>query len=290
MDIGKVEMLGSWTLQGRDALTATADRLCPSRCRICRRAIRHVSISDVGATRWWRVVQLVVEAEGRSAADSLRRADALAVRVGSRIVRCFRVERAVAEQRVGALAALLLEALRAHRPEEAMCGQRNVSPARRRRRPALGAHAARQADATLHAASSPAGFCPRPSVLAARVRSRNGRRSRRRQARLSSRPRHAEHAAPARVARLVGRRHGQGVAVVVAVAVVTSCMTSTKEGRGFGGRMVVGMSDWRSRSVGRATGARVYARCLRQMRKRGVNLIPSLLQGPHGSLGRLWPR
>jgi hypothetical protein len=67
-------------------------------------------------------------------------------------------------------------------------------------------------------------------------------------------------------------------------------MTSTKEGRGFGGRVVVGMSDWRSGSVRRATGARVYARCLRQMRKRGVNLIPSLLQGPHGSLGCLWPR
>jgi len=222
-------MLWPWALQRRYALAVAAHRLCAGGSRVGGGAVRHVAVGDVCAARRRRMVVLVVEAQGRGAADGLRGPNALAVRVGRGVVGGFRVQRAGAEQRVGPLVALLLEALRAHGPEEAVGSQRDMGPARRRRRTAT-----RRADAALHAAR-PAPFCARPSVLAARTRVRgcDGRRARGRQACLSRRARHAQHAA------LFGRRHCWSVAVAVTVAVTgavvfTNCMASRRDAVGVG--------------------------------------------------------
>ena len=146
-------------------------------------------------------------------------------------MRGFRVEGALAEERGGPLVALLLEPLGAHGPEEAMSGQGDMCSARRCRRAALRPQAARYADATLYSTASSRRTGLRPAILAAGGRSRDGRRSRGRQAGLSCRARHAQHAAAGRVALLIGRRHGQSVNVAGAVALFTSCMTSRRKAR-----------------------------------------------------------
>lgn len=142
---------------------------------------------------------VVVEAEGGLRdAGGLVGADALAVGISSAVVGGFRVERAVAEEGSRTLVALLLQALRAHGAEEAVGCQRDVGSACSRGRPALCSHTASDAGrgctARQATASSRRGGL-RPSLVAARLGGRNGRGSRRRQARLARRPCHAQHAA-----------------------------------------------------------------------------------------------
>jgi hypothetical protein len=293
VDVGKVEMLWPWSLQRRDALAAAAHRFGARGRRICRGAVWHVSVGDVGAARGRRVVKLMVlmvQAEGRSAADGSRGSNALAVRGGRSVVRSFRIQRAVAKQRRGALVALLLQALRAHGAEEAMRSQRDMRPARRRRRPALGAQAARRAEAALHAAE-PEVFGARPAVLAARVRRCNRRGPRGRQARLARGARQTQHAAAARAARLVGSRHGRSVAVAVAVS--TNCMTSMA-GCGCGCGRMWQASDGVQKSVRRAVDGRcvgceagiwgVGAGFATGWQKGCEVAAVAVLQGPHVSL------
>jgi hypothetical protein len=130
----------------------------------------------------------------------------------------------VTEEGGGALVALLLETLRAHGAKESVGGQRNMSSTRRCRWATLVSDTAGDA----HAASS-RGAGLRPSVLAARVCSRNGRRPGRRQAGLSCWARHAQHAAASGAALLFGRSHGHGVVVVAgAITISTRSMTSNR--------------------------------------------------------------
>jgi hypothetical protein len=82
-------------------------------------------------------------------------------------MRGFRIERAVTEERIWALVALLLEALRAHGPEEAVRSQRDMRSARSGCRPAWRSQTARHADAALETGAGSAALILRPSVLAA---------------------------------------------------------------------------------------------------------------------------
>jgi hypothetical protein len=101
------------------------------------------------------------------------------------------MERAMAQQRRRTLVALLLEPLRAHGAEKAVRGQRDMRSAGRGSRPALGAQAARYTDAALHAAAASAALVSRPSVLATRMRRRDGGGPRGGQTRISSGAREA---------------------------------------------------------------------------------------------------
>jgi hypothetical protein len=140
----------------------------------------------------------------------------------------------VAQQRRRTLIALLLEPLRAHGTEEAVCRQRDMRSAGRGSGPTLGAQAARYTDAALHAAAAAsATFVSRPSVLAARMRSRDRGWPRGRQARISSGACEAQDAASSRAALLLGRRHDRCVGVAIAVAVLTAGMTSVWESAGL---------------------------------------------------------
>jgi hypothetical protein len=103
VDVCQVQMLRPGALQRSDTLSAAAHRFCARGRRVCRSAIWYVSVGDVSAARRWRLrFDLVMETEGGSAADGLRRPCALAVRVGvgggARFVSGFRIERAVTEK------------------------------------------------------------------------------------------------------------------------------------------------------------------------------------------------
>jgi hypothetical protein len=180
LNVRKLKMLRSWSLQRRYAFTTTAYSLRARRCRVCRGSIRYVSFGEVGAARRWRwlgVSFLLLEAcDGGCATNRVRRTCALAIRIS--LLRDFRVKRALAKQRCWALVALLLEPLRTHRSEEAMRGKWNMSSARCCCRTARGSHASSLTDATLRARSSSRRTVLRPPVLRiAGVGSRDGRGS-----------------------------------------------------------------------------------------------------------------
>lgn len=210
--IGKVQVLRSRPLERRDALIPTAYSLGPCGRSVRGGAVGHVSVCYVGSTGRRRL-QLVMKAQSRLAAHRLCRADALAVRTGSRVAHVVGVERAVAQERPRPLIALLLEALRTHGSEETMGSQRNMGPTRSCCRAALS-----QATCNAHAASPSRRGWLRPSSLAARVRGRDRRRARRWQRRLADRTGHAQHAAARRAALLFDRRHGRSVVLVKGVA------------------------------------------------------------------------
>src|SRR5690242_12940917 len=129
--------------------------------------------------------------------------------------------RVLAQERSRPLVALLLEALRAHGAEEAVGSQWYMGSARGRRWAAVS-----QATCDTHAAS-PSRCCGlRPSSLAARIHSRNGRWARCLQRRLANRAGHTQHAAARRAAFLFDGRHRRGVVVIRVVAEMV--MTSTE--------------------------------------------------------------
>ena len=238
----EVQVVGAGPLQRRDALAVAAHRLCARGGRVGRGAVGHVPVRDVGAARGRQQVLLVVEAQRGQGAVGVGGAGAGAVVVVVCVVRRVRVERAVAEQRRGALVALLLQPLRAHGAKEAVGGERDM-------RSAGGRGRAAHADAA-SASSRWAGL--RPPVLAARVRRRDGRGARRRQAGVACGARHAQHAAARGAALLVGGRHGHGVDVAGGAGLPTSSMTWDGGRSGAAGRSARGRG-WRRRRRERAT-------------------------------------
>lgn len=135
MNIREIQVLRPGSLQGSDALASTAHCFCARGRGVGCGAVGHVSIGDVGAARRRRLrVQLVMEAQGWGAVPNcLRRACTLAVRIAARFVCSVGIERAVAEEGIGALVALLLKTLRAHGAKEPVGCQRNMGSTGRRR-------------------------------------------------------------------------------------------------------------------------------------------------------------
>ena len=155
-------MLGSRSLKRCDAFVPTAHSLSACGRGVGSCAVGHVSVCDVSSAGWRRLIQLVVQAQHRLAAVCLSGPYALAERTGGRVAHGPSVKRAVAEERRGPLIALLLQALRAHGPEEAVGSQWDMRSARGRR----GA-AGSQATCDAHAATASRCSGLRPSSLAA---------------------------------------------------------------------------------------------------------------------------
>ena len=216
------------SLERRDALVLTAHSLSACGRGVCGRAIGQVSVCNVGPAGRRRLIQLVMQAQHGLASRGLGRPHALAERAGSRVAHIPRAERAVAEEGRGPLVALLLEALRAHRAEEAVGGQRNMCSTRGGR-----GTAGSQAACDAHAGAAARRCRLRPSSLAARVRGRNRRWARGRQRWLAHGAGHAQHAAARRAALLFDCRHGRKVVVVrVRVRVVAGILMTWQNGDG----------------------------------------------------------
>jgi hypothetical protein len=160
----------------------------------------------------------VVESRRRRVSDCVVGSSALSIWVVAEVSRTF-VERALAKERHRPLIALLLQSLRAHRTEETVGCERDVGSTCRCRRPALRSHATSSTGGpkdAVHASSR----CLRPSLLVslARLCGCDGRGPRRRKARLSQGPGHAQDAAAGRGA--VSRNVGVQDACFVVVDVV----------------------------------------------------------------------
>jgi hypothetical protein len=228
MGVGEIQMRRPRSLERRDAFVLTAHGLSTCGRGVCGCAVGQVSVCDVGPAGRRRLIQLVMQAQHGLASRGLGRPHALAERAGSRVAHIPRAKRAVAEEGRGPLIALLLEALRAHRAEEAVGGQRNMCSARGGR-----GTAGSQAACDAHAAAAARRCRLRPSSLAARVRGRNGRWARGRQRWLAHRAGHAQHAAARRAALLFDCRHGRKVVVVrVRVRVVAGILMTWQNGDG----------------------------------------------------------
>jgi hypothetical protein len=193
----------------------------------------------------------VMQAQHGLATRGLGRPHALAERAGSRVAHIPSAKRAVAEEGRGPLVALLLEALRAHRAEEAVGGQRNMCSARGGR-----GTAGSQAACDAHAAAAARRCRLRPSSLAARVRGRNRRWARGRQRWLAHGAGHAQHTAARRAALLFDCRHGRKVVVV---RVVAGILMTSQDGDEDGDEDGDGDRRWRGEAKGRSGGARVLA-------------------------------